>query len=137
MTKPPDAPVSPHGPPAPLTVAASLAAVEAVGYLGYGITELVVLNAERAQMGATTGVFFLLYGAGLGYCSWAVYRLRSWARAPVVLVQIIQLLLAWNFRGGETMWVAVGLAVVALVVLTGIFHPQSIDALAEDDRARG
>jgi hypothetical protein len=119
-------------PPAPLTVATSLAALEALGYLAYGVVELAVLSGERAQMGATTAIFFLVYGAGLGYCAWAVHRLRSWARAPVVMVQIIQLLLAWNFRGGDTTWVAVGLGLVALVVLAGIFHPQSLDALAED-----
>lgn len=128
--------MSPSGPPAPLIVAISLAAIEALGYLAYGITELAVFSTERAQMGATTAIFFLLYGAGLGYCTWAVYRLRSWARAPIVMVQIIQLLLAWNFRGGQTTWVAVGLALVALVVLAGIFHPQSVDALAEDHQTR-
>lgn len=132
MTATPEGPAHPSRAPAPLTVAASLAAVEGLGYLVYGITELAVLSGERAQMGATTAVFFLLYGTGLVYCSWAVYRLRSWARAPIVMVQIIQLLLAWNFRGGSTTPVAVGLALVAVIVLAGIFHPQSIDALAED-----
>jgi hypothetical protein len=136
VTATPDGPVRPSSrPPAPLTVAASLVGIEALGYLVYGITELAVLDTERAQMGATTAVFFLLYGAGLGYAGWAVYQLRSWARAPIVMVQIIQLLLAWNFRAGSTTGVAVGLAVVALVVLAGIFHPQSLDALAGEDHS--
>jgi hypothetical protein len=136
VTATPDGPVLPSRPPAPLIVAVSLAAVEALCYLVYGVTELAAVNRERAQMGATTAVFFLVYGAGLGYCTWMVYRLRSWARAPVVMVQIIQLLLAWNFRGGDTTWVAVALGVVALVVLAGIFHPQSLEALSEDQQAR-
>lgn len=132
MTDTPDHPVPPRRPPAPLTVAASLAGLEGVGYAVYGITELAVFNAERAQMGATTALFFLVYGVGLGYCAWAFYRLRSWARAPIVMVQIIQLLVAWGFRGGGTTWVTVGLTVLAAIVLAGVFHPQSIDALAED-----
>jgi hypothetical protein len=136
VTATPDGPVPPSGPPAPLTVAASLVAIEALGYLIAGVTELAVFSRERAQMGATTAVFFLLYGGGLGFAAWALYRLRSWARAPIVLVQLIQLLLAWNFRGGETTWVAVALAVVAVVVLAGIFHPQSVGALADDRSPR-
>jgi hypothetical protein len=46
-----------------------------------------------------------------------------------VLAQLIQLGLAWNFRAAPTTWLAVVLAVVALVVLVGIFHPASIRAL--------
>lgn len=130
---PHDAPHQPPGRPAPLTVATSLAALEALGYAGYGVTEIAVLSADRPEMGVTTAVFFLLYGAGLGVCAWAVHRLQSWARAPVVLVQIIQLLLAWNFRGGETSWLSVVLGVSAVVVLAGILHPRSIDALADHD----
>jgi hypothetical protein len=96
------------------------------------VAEVAAFEADKAAMGATTTIFFLGYGVGLALCAWALARLRSWARAPVVVAQLIQLLVAWSFRGGETTWVAVGLAVVAAVVLAGIFHPQSIDALAED-----
>jgi hypothetical protein len=133
VTASPHDALPPSGRPAPLTVATSVAALEALGYVGYGLTEIAVLSADRAEMGVTTAAFFLLYGAGLGVCTWAVHRLRSWARAPIVLVQIIQLLLAWNFRGGETTWLSFVLAVAAVVVLAGIMHPRSIDALADHD----
>ena len=119
--------------PPPLTVAASLVAVEALVFVGLAVAELASFQSDKAVMGATTAVFFLVYGAALAFCGWAVYRLKSWARAPIVVAQIIQVLVAWSFRGGSTTWVAVGLGVVAAVVLAGIFHPQSIDALAEDD----
>ena len=39
--------------------------------------------------------------------------------------------MAWSFWGGETTWVAVGLALVAAVVLAGVFHPESLDALTD------
>jgi hypothetical protein len=126
-----DETVPPAGPPAPLTVAASLVAVEAVVFAILGVTELAAFDSDKATMIATTAVFFLVYGAGLAFCAWAVFRLKSWARAPIVLAQVIQLLVAWSFVGGATTWVAVALAVVAVIVLAGIFHPQSIDALAE------
>jgi hypothetical protein len=118
--------------PAPLTVAASLTVVEALVFGILTVAELAHFESDKAVMGATTALFFLGYGAGLAFCAWAVWRLRSWGRAPVVVAQLIQLLVAWSFRGGETTWVAVALAVVALVVLAGIFHPDSLEALSED-----
>jgi hypothetical protein len=49
-----------------------------------------------------------------------------------VLAQLIQLGLAWSFRGGGTTVIAVVIAVVAVVVLVGLLHPASVEALAED-----
>jgi hypothetical protein len=116
--------------PAPLVVAASLVAVEGLLVVGYGVLEAASLTVGRLTMGLTTAVFFLGYGAGLLVCAWALRGLRSWARSPVVLAQLIQLGLAWSFRGGETTYVAVGLALAAVVVLVGVLHPASIDALS-------
>jgi hypothetical protein len=133
VTSTPDDTVPPARPPAPLNVAASLVAVEAVLFVILGVAELAAFESAKAVMGATTALFFLAYGVGLGFCAWGVSRLRSWARAPIVVAQLIQLFVAWSFYGGETTWVAVGLAVVAGIVLAGIFHPASLDALAERD----
>jgi hypothetical protein len=47
----------------------------------------------------------------------------------VLLAQLIQLGLAWNFRDGDTLPVAIGLALVSVVVLAGLFHPASMRAL--------
>jgi hypothetical protein len=133
VTATPDNAVPPNGRPAPLTVAASLAVVEAIVFVILAVAEIAAFESDKAALGATTTLFFLVYGAGLAVCAWGLARLKSWARAPIVVAQVIQLLVAWSFRGGETTWVAVILAVVAAVVLAGIFHPQSIDALAEQD----
>ncbi len=131
MTATPENPRPLAGPPPPLTVAASLVAVEAVLFVILSVAELLDLESSKAVMGATTAVFFLVYGAGLALCAWAIWRLRSWGRAPIVVAQLIQLLVAWSFWGGETTWVAIGAGVVAAIVLAGIFHPQSLDALAD------
>ena len=50
----------------------------------------------------------------------------------MVLAQLIQLGVAWSFRGGDTTVVAVVLAVVALIVVAGILHPASIAHLDDN-----
>jgi hypothetical protein len=118
--------------PAPLVVAASLVAVEGLLLLLFAVLELASLDSDRIAMGATTSIFFLAYGAGLLLCAWSLVRVQSWARSPVVLTQLIGLGVAWSFRGGDTTAVAVAIAVVAVVVLAGLFHPASLTALADD-----
>ena len=110
-------------PPPPLTVAATVAAVQGLLFLAYAVLEIAHLSGGRVAMGLTTTGFFAVYGAGLVFCAWQLTRLESWARSPVVLAQLIHLGLAWNFRGGSTMPVAIALLVCAIVVLAGVFHP--------------
>ncbi len=127
--------VTPSGPdrPAPLTVAVSLVAVEGALLVLLGILETFALSSARVTMGVTTAVFFVAYGVALVFCAWGASRLRPWARSPIVLGQLIQLGVAWNFRGGETTPLAVAIAVVAVVVLAGILHPASTKALVEQE----
>ena len=134
-TPDPDLPVGPRGrrAPAPLVVAASLVAVEAMLLVIVGLAEVVAIAGDRLAMGVTTALFFLVYGGGLGFCAWALTRLSSWARSPVVLAQLIQMGVAWSFRDPPWTWVALSLAGVALVVVAGLFHPASLDALSDDD----
>jgi hypothetical protein len=120
-------------PPPPLVVAAGLVIVEGVLLLGYGVLEAAHIEAVRAAMGATTAAFFILLAAMLIACGWLVVRGHAWPRSPIVVAQVMFLGLAWSFRGGSTTWVAIGLAVVAVVVLVGLLHPASIDALTETD----
>ena len=122
---------TPRDSTAPLTVAAALVALEGVVLVLLAVVELASLSLGRLTMGLTTSAFFVALGAGLVLCGVLLARRVSWARSPAVLAQLIQLGLAWNFRGEPTTWVAVGLAIVAAVVLAGIFHPASLDALAE------
>ena len=95
----------------------------------YGISEAVHISSQRLVMGVTTSVFFVAYGAAMVLCAWGLSRLRTWARGPVLLAQLIWLGLAWNFREGETLPVAIALAVPAVIVLVGMLLPSSVDAL--------
>lgn len=120
--------------PAPLVVAASLVAVEGGLLLMYALLEMGSLSSDRLTMGITTAAFFAVYGAGLLVCTWQLTAGHSWARSPIVLAQLIQLGVAWSFRGGDTTWVAICLAVVALIVLAGVLHPASVEALHDGGR---
>ena len=114
------------GVPAPLRVAASLTAVEAVLLLGYAVAELFSFSSGKAAVTLTTSAFFALYGGALLICAWGLVGGRPGHAVPVVLAQLIQLGVAWSFRGGDTTVVAVALAVVALIVIVGVLHPASI-----------
>ena len=122
-------------PPSPLVVAASLVAVEGLLLLAYGVLEAANLHADRVAMGVTTALFLAALGLLLIACGWLVLRGRAWARSPIVVAQVLFLGLAWNFLGGATTWVSVALALVAVMVLGGLLHPASIDALSERDGA--
>ena len=122
--------------PPPLAVAASLAAVEGLLVLVYGVLEAVNLHADRVAMGVTTSVFFVLLGIAMVAAAWLVTRGRPGARAPIIVVQVMLLGLAWNLRGGATTWLALGVAVVAGLVLVGLLHPPSIAAMTDDGAAR-
>jgi hypothetical protein len=122
---------SPAETPAPLTVAVSLTAIEGVVLVMLGILEVATSSSSRLALAITTTVFFLGYGAALGFCAWSAYRGSSWARSPIILAQLIQLGVAFSFRDDPTTLLAVGLLVVALVVLAGMLHPASIEYLSE------
>ena len=117
--------------PASLLVAASLAGLEGLLVLTYAVVLAADIHADRAAMGVTTSLFFALLAGMLIVCAWYVAQARTWARSPIVVVQVMALGLAWNFLGGDTTWLSVLLAVAAVVVLVGLLHPASIEALSD------
>lgn len=115
--------------PLPLRIAALVVLLEGVVTFGYGVSEALHITSARLVMGVTTALFFVLYGAGLVLCAWLLNRVNTYARGPVLFSQLVWLGLAWNFRHGETTWIAVLLAIAGGVTLVGLLHPRSIEAL--------
>ena len=115
--------------PGPLLLAAVLAGVEGVFFLGYAALEVALTSTDRLLMAGTTALFFAAYGAGLVVCAWGVTDRRAWARSPILLAQLIQLAIAWQFLGGGTTVVAVVLAVLAVVGIGGLLAPASTATL--------
>ncbi len=102
--------------------------------LTLGVLELANLRVIRLTMGLTTTAFFLLAAAGLAWCAWSLWKARRWARGPVVMAQLIQLGLAWNFRDVGGLVLPLSLALVALLVIVGLLHPATTEVLEEDAR---
>jgi cytochrome c biogenesis factor len=121
--------------PAPLTVAASLVVIQGALLLTFAVLELAHISSERVSLGVSTAVFFVIYGGVLVLCAWALTRQQGWARGPVLLTQLIQIGLAWNLR--DTAVVAVVLLVAALIVIVGMLHPATIEALTDDPTGAG
>ena len=119
----------PEGPGTPIRAAAALVGLESLALVALAVAELVNVNADHPASGISQAVFFLLYAAGLALCARGLLRLSSWTRGPIVLAQLIELGVAWSFFGNDTVWVAVLLAVPAVVVLVVMFSPSTTHAL--------
>ena len=120
-----------------LVVAAVVVVLEAFTLLAVGAS--VVFGSERGRLvlDVTTTVFFLLYGCGLLVCARGLVLARRWTRAPVVLAQLIQVLVAWSFLQGSTRWVAVLMAVAAVTVLGSVLSPPATRALVPEESDHG
>ncbi|HWJ83216.1 MAG TPA: hypothetical protein VNS55_13350 [Nocardioides sp.] len=116
--------------PPPLTVAASVVAVQGGVLLLLGVLELADVSPDRRSMGLSTAAFLMGYGVVLLAAAFALWRRATWARGPVLFTQLVSLGLAWSVR--DTVLVAVVLAISALVALAGVLHPDSIAALSGD-----
>jgi hypothetical protein len=121
--------------PLQLTLAAALAALEGLVAFGFGVVEVGQVRLFRAVVGVGVALLMLGFAALLLLAARALLRRRRWARAPVVVVQLILLPVGWSFRGGETTWVAVTMIIVAVAALVMILHPRSTRALVPDAEA--
>ena len=124
--------------PPQLVAAAVLAVLEGVVALGFGVAEILQVRLFRAVVGVGVVVFMVGFAVLLLAAARGLLRLRRWARAPVVVVQLILLPVGWSFRGGQTTPVAVAMIIVALLTLVLILTPRSTQALvvpgsAEED----
>jgi hypothetical protein len=106
-----------------LRLAAFVCLLEALALVVMAVVEIASLDSDRLAVGLTTTVFFIVYALGLAVCARALIRTRSWARAPLLLAQLIQLGLAWSFLGSGTAWIAALLAVPAVFVAVVLVLP--------------
>lgn len=114
-----------------LLVAAVIVSVEAFVFGVLAVLELFSVSSDRVGLGVVVTVFLVAVAAGLLWAAWQVAHGEAWARSPLVLAQLIQLGLAWNFRG-DPAWLAPAIAVPAVVVLACLISPPVTRALSDD-----
>ena len=114
-------------------MAASIVAVQGVVLLILAVLEMASVDADRRSVAFSTAGFFAAYGVVLLAAGWALHRRSGWSRGPVLLTQLIFLGLAWTMR--EHVAVAIALAICAAIVLAGVLHPDSVEALDRDPTA--
>ena len=123
--------------PVQLTLAAALAALEGLFALVFGLVEIGQVRLFRAVVGVGVALVMIGFAVLLLAAARGLLRARRWARAPVVVVQLIMLPVGWSFRGAPTTWVAVVMIIVALATLVLILHPRSTRALVANQDVPG
>ena len=114
-----------------LGIAAGVVALESIAYIVVAGLDLADASGSRLGLGVGAGILLIAYGLGLAIAAWNVRKGRAWARAPLVVAQLIQLLLANDARDGAA-GVTPAMAVSALVVLGCLFAPPVTQALIRD-----
>jgi hypothetical protein len=115
-----------------LLIVAVIVSLEGAVFGVLAVLELFSVSSDRVGLGVGATLFLLIVAAGLLWAAWRVVEGDAWARSPLVFAQLIQLGLAWNFRG-DPAWLAVALAVPAIVVLACLLSPPVTHALRDDD----
>ena len=81
-----------------LGIAAGVVALESIAYIVVAGLDLADASGGRLGFGVGAGILLIAYGLGLAVAAWSVRKGRAWARAPIVVAQLIQLLLAPRSR---------------------------------------
>jgi hypothetical protein len=116
-----------------LALAAALLAVLGVVAVGYAGFAIAATNPIRPVVGIGTAILLLGYAVLLFAVSRGVYRGRRWSRGPGVATSLIQLPVAWSYAGGQTWWVAAGLAAASVTVLVCLLLPSSTAVFVPSD----
>lgn len=114
-----------------IRIASVVMVLQALAVLIFGVVELVSRH-DDVGFGLGAAVFFIAYGVGIGVCGWGLLDLHRWARGPTLLIELLNLGLAWSLRGEGTWVAAVALAVPSALVLVCILLPASVEALEAD-----
>jgi hypothetical protein len=114
-----------------LLAAAVIVCVEAAIFAVLAALELLNVSSDRVGLGVGVTLFLVVIAGGLAYAAWRVAHGESWARSPLVFAQLIQLGLAYNFRG-DPAWLTPAIALPAVVVLICLLAPPVTRALNDD-----
>jgi hypothetical protein len=130
----------------PFTVlaAAAIQGIQGVVLAGVGVTFLVTtLLGRAADTWAALGIsgFAVVVGVVVCLVAWGLFRLRNWARTPVVLTQIFVFAYAWHEMSEPPVTLGLLLGIVGAGTLVLALAPATTAALydegSEEDSDRG
>lgn|GEM_PF-3962042 len=100
-----------------LLVVAAIVVIESAVYLVLAALDLRDTPSERLGSGIGIAVLLAAYGLGQLAAARLLLRGRSGARAPLIVTQLLQVLIATNLRGEPRLALAVAVPAIAVLVM--------------------
>lgn len=114
-----------------LLVAAVIVLAEALTCVVLAVIGLVDLGDDSVGTGIGVSLVLTVYGVFQAWAVWRVIQGEQWARSPLVVTQIIQLIIAFNLADVPA-WIAVLVGASAVVTLACLLAPPVTRALGSD-----
>lgn len=114
-----------------LLVAAAIVLAEAATCVVLAVLGAIDLDGGSVGSGVGVSVILVVYGAFQAWAAWRVTEGDHWARSPLVVTQIIQLIIAFNLAD-IPIWVTVLVGASAVVTLACLLSPPVTRALGAD-----
>lgn len=115
---------------------AAVVGLEAFGALVFGVVAVTTMSSGQLFVGFGVALLMLGYGAFLIAIARGLALGQRWSRGAAVATQLLQGLLAYSFRQGDTWWVGLVLGALALIALVSLFTPTAnavfVDRSSED-----
>lgn len=116
-----------------MLIAAVVVWAESLVFAVLVVLDAADISSDRVGFGVGAGVLLTAYGAGQAWAAWRVTQGDAWARSPLIVTQLIQLLLAWNLRTSDSAWMAIVMAVAAVIALGCLLAPPVTRALGRSN----
>jgi hypothetical protein len=111
-----------------LLVVAAVVVAEALTCVVLAVLGLVDLDGDSVGTGIGVSLILAIYGGFQAWAAWRVTQGDQWARSPLVVTQIIQLIIAFNLAD-VPLWITVAVGASAGVTLACLLAPPVTRAL--------
>lgn len=112
-------------------MAAVIVLAEALACVVLAVIGVLDLNGDSAGSGIGVSVILAVYGGFQAWAAWRVTQGDQWARSPLVVTQIIQLIIAFNLAD-IPVWINVLVGAAAVATLACLLAPPVTRALSSD-----
>ncbi len=114
-----------------LVVAAAIVLAEALTCLVLAVLGVTDLGGDSVGSAIGVSIILAVYGGFQAWAAWRVTHGDQWARSPLVVTQIIQLIIAFNLAD-VPVWIRVVIGASAVVTLACLLAPPVTRALGSN-----